>query len=151
MPPADRRPPMAEEPARGEPSPAQLLLQAVDALPARDRNSVLLWLIDPSPNTPQAGRALHSYTRALLARVPELGPTASEYIHERWAGPHPEEPRDERLQVVPIRLNASQYRRLRRWCTQHNFSMATVIRGLVDEFLDRPGLDRTDPAQPTSE
>ncbi len=149
MPPADR-PHLAEEAAR-ERSPAQLLLEAVDALPARDRNSVLLWLIDPSPNSPQAGRTLHGYTRALLARVPELSPTASEYIHERWAGPRPEEPRDDRLQVVPIRLNASQYRRLRGWCTQHNFSMATVIRGLVDEFLDRQGLDRTDPAQPASE
>ena len=150
MPPADR-PHLAEEAVARERSPAQLLLEAVDALPVRDRNSVLLWLIDPSPNSPQAGRTLHGYTRALLARVPELSPTASEYIHERWAGPRPEEPRDDRLQVVPIRLNASQYRRLRGWCTQHNFSMATVIRGLVDEFLDRQDLDRTDPAQPASE
>ncbi|GAA0925752.1 hypothetical protein [Pseudonocardia zijingensis] len=120
-----------------ETSPAQLLLDAVDALPARDRNRVLLWLLDPASAGPRAGRTLNSYSQALLARVPELSPTASEHIHERWSAPRTEDTGDERMHVVPIRLGGSQYRRLRSWCTQHNFSMATVVRGLVDQFLDR--------------
>jgi hypothetical protein len=150
VPPADRPSP-AEEAPRRKSSPAQLLLEAVDALPAQDRQSVLLWLIDPHPSSPQAGRTLHGYTEALLARVPELSPRASEHIQESWAGHRSDETRDERLQVVPIRLNGSQYRRLRSWCTEHNYSMATVVRGLVDQFLDRQALDRVERPRPAPE
>jgi hypothetical protein len=39
-------------------------------------------------------------------------------------------------QMVPVRFSAEQHARLRAWCTEHGFSMATVIRGLVDRFLD---------------
>jgi hypothetical protein len=91
---------------------------------------------------------LHGYTQALLARVPELSPTVSEHIQDSRAGQGSDETRDERLQVVPIRLNGGQYRRLRSWCTEHNYSMATVVRGLVDQFLDRQAMDRTDPPRP---
>ncbi len=42
-------------------------------------------------------------------------------------------------QVVPVRLPEAQYRRLKEWCQGHNFAMAVVIRGLVDQFLDRQG------------
>ena len=39
-------------------------------------------------------------------------------------------------QMVPVRFSADQHARLRAWCGEHGFSMATVIRGLVDRFLD---------------
>ena len=38
--------------------------------------------------------------------------------------------------MVPVRFPADQHARLRDWCTEHGFSMATVIRGLVAKFLD---------------
>ncbi len=39
-------------------------------------------------------------------------------------------------QQVPVRLSDEQHRRLKEWCAEHNFSMAVVIRGLVERFLD---------------
>ncbi len=39
-------------------------------------------------------------------------------------------------QMVPVRFSADQHARLRAWCGEHGFSMATVIRGLVDHFLE---------------
>jgi hypothetical protein len=40
------------------------------------------------------------------------------------------------MSVLPVRLPADQLERLRSWCSDHGFSMAVVIRGLVDRFLD---------------
>ena len=39
-------------------------------------------------------------------------------------------------QVVPIRLPVEQHTRLREWCQENGFSVAGVVRGLVDRFLD---------------
>ena len=39
-------------------------------------------------------------------------------------------------QVVPVRFPEAQHQRLRDWCTTHGFSMAVVVRGLVERFLD---------------
>jgi hypothetical protein len=38
--------------------------------------------------------------------------------------------------VVPVRFPTDQHAQLHEWCTQHGFSMATVIRGLVGKFLE---------------
>ncbi|MGH2706626.1 MAG: hypothetical protein ACRDJ4_16525 [Actinomycetota bacterium] len=39
-------------------------------------------------------------------------------------------------QMVPVRLAEEQHRRLKEWCKEHGFSMAVVIRGLVERFLE---------------
>ncbi|GAA5191684.1 hypothetical protein GCM10023322_49640 [Rugosimonospora acidiphila] len=39
-------------------------------------------------------------------------------------------------QLVNIRLPTEQHERLRGWCNEHSFSMAAVIRGLVERFLE---------------
>jgi hypothetical protein len=39
-------------------------------------------------------------------------------------------------QMVPVRFSTEQHAQLRTWCTEHGFSMATVIRGLVARFLE---------------
>jgi len=39
-------------------------------------------------------------------------------------------------QVVPVRFPEAQHQRLRDWCATHGFSMAVVVRGLVERFLD---------------
>ena len=39
-------------------------------------------------------------------------------------------------QMVPVRFPEPQYRRLKDWCGRHGFSMAVVVRGLVERFLD---------------
>lgn len=39
-------------------------------------------------------------------------------------------------QVVPVRFPEAQHQRLKNWCATHGFSMAVVLRGLVERFLD---------------
>ena len=39
-------------------------------------------------------------------------------------------------QMVPVRFSSEQHAQLRQWCSEHGFSMATVIRGLVARFLE---------------
>jgi hypothetical protein len=39
-------------------------------------------------------------------------------------------------QVVTLRLPATRHAALRAWCADHGFSMAAVVRGLVERFLE---------------
>jgi hypothetical protein len=41
-------------------------------------------------------------------------------------------------QAVPVRLEVRQHERLKQWCQANDMSMATVIRGLVERFLEHP-------------
>ncbi|HEX5494217.1 MAG TPA: hypothetical protein VFX70_06560 [Mycobacteriales bacterium] len=48
------------------------------------------------------------------------------------------------LKVLPVRLPVADYERLRTWAREHEFSMAVIVRTLVERFLDgqdapRPG------------
>jgi hypothetical protein len=52
-------------------------------------------------------------------------------------------PAGEGSQLVTIRLPAEQHERLRTWCAEHNFTMAAVVRGLIERFLD--GQERVAP------
>jgi hypothetical protein len=40
-------------------------------------------------------------------------------------------------QLSTIRLPTESHARLRAWCSAHGFTMAAVIRGLVERFLDQ--------------
>ena len=40
------------------------------------------------------------------------------------------------LKMLPVRLPAADYERLRAWSREHGFSMAVIIRTLVERFLD---------------
>jgi hypothetical protein len=46
------------------------------------------------------------------------------------------------LKVLPVRLPTSDYERLRAWSRSHDFSMAVIVRTLVERFLD----DQEEPA-----
>ncbi|MCQ4082210.1 hypothetical protein NGB36_16740 [Streptomyces sp. RB6PN25] len=117
-----------------EKSPAELLLQAVDTLPKAERDRVLVWLIDPTPNSGQAAWAQRSYAQGIASRVPELSPQMGEALRRRFSAA-----RGDELQAVPVRLTADQLATLRQWSQEHQFSMATVIRGLVGRFLEEQG------------
>lgn len=39
-------------------------------------------------------------------------------------------------QMMPVRFPDELHRRLKEWCAEHGFSMAVVVRGLVERFLD---------------
>lgn len=42
----------------------------------------------------------------------------------------------EESQLVTIRLPADRHAELRAWCADHGFTMAAVVRGLIERFLD---------------
>jgi hypothetical protein len=102
---------------------ADLVLKALDSLTASERRQVLSALIQsglsPGPASPPvwAATAPLSAVEGFFhpgARVSASGPPA----------------------VLPVRLPQEQLEQLRTWCADHGFSMAVVIRGLVERFLE---------------
>ncbi len=112
------------------------LLRAVNALSDAERDSALGWLL----GTLGAGVAGQG-----LASLPPLSGIEQDVVTEVQApglrGP---------AQVVPIRLDSAAHARLREWCREHGFTMATVIRGLVDQFLAGQAGQPRGPAKPGS-
>ncbi len=116
---------------------SRLLVQAVGQLPEADRDRVYAWLLRtglrpspagaPGPLARRLGWALggqagsHTQTR-------EWGAAVVSQLVRGSSSPA--------QQMVPVRFSADQHARLRAWCAAHGFSMATVIRGLVDRFLE---------------
>jgi hypothetical protein len=100
-----------------EPEPAEILLGAVNSLPKDDHDKVVLWMLERS-----------------FGRPPFVGGAPRHMVEEIKASN-----RRGDYQVVPIRLPADQHAALRDWCAEHNFSMATVVRGLVERFLEERG------------
>jgi hypothetical protein len=49
------------------------------------------------------------------------------------------------VKVLPVRLPEADYERLRAWSKEHGFSMAVIIRTLVERFLDEQGAPRAEP------
>lgn len=110
-------------------SPVELVIKAVQSLPDEERETALAWLIDRRPAhwpVPVAGRAVDG--GAGTADPP--APLLHRRLEERGVlrGGH---------QGVLVRLPVDAHTRLREWCARHDFAMATVIRGLVDRFLDQ--------------
>ena len=89
----------------------------------------------PSPPARRLGRALQAC--ALLGAFPPpsifhadpplpSGPTAKVHVSRGGAD----------QQMVPVRFPEPLYRRLKEWCAGNGFSMAVVVRGLVERFLE---------------
>jgi len=110
-------------------SPQDLLLEALRSLPAEQRDTVLAWLL---------GRLGTAALDLGLARSLLAQPVAG-HSRERARGfvlSHAGAALGGEQQVVPVRFSADQHAALREWCQQHGFSMATVVRGLVAQFLE---------------
>ncbi len=122
-----------------EKSPVELVIKAVQALPDGERDQALAWLVDR--NAPSWGGAVaraRTVRAAAVARgeeQPDAGPTLPPGLFSRRLGEYGSL-RGEHQSVL-IRLPVEQHTRLRDWCGKHNFSMATVVRGLVDRFLEQ--------------
>ena len=52
-------------------------------------------------------------------------------------GGEPSTPSGTRMKVLPVRLPEDDYERLRQFCRASGFSMAVVIRALVERLLDQ--------------
>jgi hypothetical protein len=109
-----------------------LLLKAIRRLPEREQDVVLRHLLGLG-GTHRVLRQRPEPGFELVA--PELGPWKP--VRATLEAHGSQSPGS--AQVVPVRLPEAQYRRLKEWCQGHNFAMAVVIRGLVDQFLDRQG------------
>jgi hypothetical protein len=112
------------------PGPAQKLVELLESLPAEDRKQITLWLLGLA-----RGRPVLPYTGppATATLVPEMPlPRLASGLS---AG--------EESQLVTIRLPADRHNQLRAWCAEHGFTMASVVRGLVERFLE----DQTPPAK----
>jgi ParG protein len=125
-------------PAGSSMDASRILVRALAGLPAEDRDKVYTWLLGTSlrmqPGVMQPlGRRLTWAVRAESgsATTQEFGDLGSTVVQDLLRGQS-----GSVQQMVPVRFSADQHARLRAWCSEHGFSMATVIRGLVDRFLD---------------
>jgi hypothetical protein len=122
---------MAEE----QESSAELLVRALNELEPEQRDQVLAWLFDRIPqSTIPTAAAVEPWMRQGAAR--------------RWAHFASAEASllaslgdfgRKDMKMVPVRMPVDQHAQLQEWCKEHNFSMATVIRGLLARFLDEQG------------
>jgi CO/xanthine dehydrogenase Mo-binding subunit len=116
---------------------SRLVIAAVSQLPEADRDRVYAWLLrtgmQPSPTGmpgPLARQASWELSRRprTQTQTREWGAAVVAELVRGSSSPA--------QQMVPVRFSADQHARLRAWCAEHGFSMATVIRGLVDRFLE---------------
>jgi hypothetical protein len=140
-------------------TPAQKLADLLESAPSDDRRAITAWLLERQQEPavePMAvdllGRTgttpigpLHRLGQAMLA-----GRAADRITGEWLSTQHVERLRGSLTpgrdsQLVTLRLPADRHAELRRWCTEHDFSMAAVIRGLVEEFLEGRGTPEPEP------
>jgi hypothetical protein len=93
--------------------PPQKLAELLETLPSEERQEITAWLLSRqhTPSWPMMAGRLRGFTGQL--------------------------PVGEDSQLVTIRLPADRHAALRAWCTEHEFTMAAVVRGLVERFLEQ--------------
>ena len=113
-----------------------LLVRALGQLPPADRDRVYTWLLGTGFQTQPGAGVLAPLVRAVQTELPaarqqDFAEQGADLVRTLFRGSP-----SAGQQMVPVRFSTEQHARLRAWCTEHGFSMATVIRGLVDRFLD---------------
>jgi hypothetical protein len=87
------------------------LAELLETLPAGERQQITAWLLERSAG----GIAAPFFGLRHLASTLPAG---------------------EDSQLVTLRLPADRHAQLRDWCAEHGFTMAAVVRGLVERFLE---------------
>ena len=115
---------------------ARLVQKALDGLPERDRSVVFRYLLrswlDLRFGHVQPPGALEAAVRRFSVPGPEL-----------MTAPMPIVPSGGEHQTFPVRLPEESHAALKEWCAEHGFSMATVVRGLVENFVRTQGRQAT--------
>ena len=106
-----------------EPGPADKLAALLETLEPAERQEITAWLLGRGVR----GWSLGAMRHRELIGAPDL--LASRDLATGLVS-------GENSQLVTVRLPAAQHERLREWCTDHNFTMAAVVRGLIERFLD---------------
>ncbi len=124
------------EPAESGKNPSdvtRLLFKAVKGLPEDEQHAVFEYFFERGigiPHPPRFGE--------FLARGTELhglvgpGPWHEPPLSTLFTAQKPTAAQ----QMIPVRLSEDQHRRLKQWCSEHNFHMSVVVRGLIERFLD---------------
>ena len=109
------------------PEPAKRLAELLETLPTEERTEITAWLLGQR----------HPGPAAFLGRTwPRMAGEAGRLAGEagRLAAALPV---GEDSQLVTIRLPAERHAQLRAWCAEHQFTMAAVVRGLIERFLEQ--------------
>jgi hypothetical protein len=101
------------------------MAELLETLPAAERLELTAWLLQRTDMT--LSMALGRPVEPLSRRQPAAG---AGYLASLL-------PAGEESQLVTIRLPAASHARLRTWCGEHDFTMAAVVRGLVERFLEQ--------------
>jgi hypothetical protein len=104
----------------------RLLLKAVRSLPQDEQDVVLTELLGAKV---LAGRSEQPSGQVSLGLEPRWASLAAIEVTQRVRAGGP-------WQTVPTRLSVEQYERLKQWCQANGFTMAVVLRGLVERFLE---------------
>lgn len=108
------------------PEPAEHLVHLLETLPPETRQQITAWLIDSGRAHPAIAVGAHWPPPRGRDRVAGIVPPGVASLL-----PHGED-----SQLVTIRLPAERHAQLRAWCADHGFSMAAVVRGLIERFLE---------------
>ena len=111
-------------------APVDKLVELLETLPPATRQEITVWLLDrtaPGHGALFASAALRGRS---LVGMPGVDPDPS---HGALGGSLPV---GEESQLVTFRLPAERHAELRTWCTEHGFTMAAVVRGLIERFLE---------------
>jgi hypothetical protein len=128
----------------------ELLLKAIRSLPAEEQEEVLVAVlggqgaaIDPAG----AGAGADVPGPPGLPGAPFTIPLSGEFLANPMSRVRASATAGEAaLRVLPVRLPAEEYERLRAWSREHDFSMAVIIRTLVERFLAGQPVPKEPPA-----
>jgi len=97
--------------------PELKLAKLLDLAPPDDRHAITVWLLQSSAMSRRSWM-IRQFTVGDPSKLPGVLPSGED------------------SQLVTVRLPQEQHAQLRAWCTAHNFTMAAVIRGLLERFLE---------------
>lgn len=127
------------EPSKGPSDITTLLFKAVKGLPEEEQRMVFEYFFERGvgiPQPPFVGQFIREGAELRAAEIRtavERGPWHEPSLATLFTAQKPMGPDQ---MMIPVRLSEAQHRRLKQWCTEHNFPMAVVVRGLIDRFLD---------------
>ncbi|MEV4139963.1 hypothetical protein AB0J72_48360 [Dactylosporangium sp. NPDC049742] len=104
-------------------APADKLVELLETLPAPTRQEITAWLLDRGTPAQVGGGNLLAAAVEMRAGV----------LNNALGGALPA---GEESQLVTFRLPTERHAELRAWCAEHGFTMAAVVRGLIERFLE---------------
>ncbi|MGE5828034.1 MAG: hypothetical protein ACM30G_06665 [Micromonosporaceae bacterium] len=110
--------------------PADKLVALLETLPEEERREITAFLLDRSRPAAPSSIGL-TLPHMMIARIGDRPPEAERIRRLASALPAGED-----SQLITIRLPAERHAELRTWCGEHGFTMAAVVRGLVERFLE---------------